>query len=303
MVQLQNDVGHGRNTYPPSKGVPTMAEFEFNNAVGKETKRLLQGKVPTFEAQPFDGLDVSLTKRTNLYNAQYAKNKDAIGISIHANANGKPSVRGFGVFYWHTSKESKKLAEIILDEYKKEFPEREKYPIWGSGLFPSVPKTWTDLHMCRETDAIFCLVEYEFMTNSDALVLLKSGDYRKRCAKVNAKSVCRWYGIEFDEPKPPTPPVPQPPLWDGSEIREGQIGRLTILKPINLWKDNTEGKLELVRVLNEGEIYRVYGYRNDYLGQYNLGNSHWVTKMEGYILYETPSKSKLQEAEEYYKNN
>ncbi|KON87326.1 hypothetical protein AF332_11145 [Sporosarcina globispora] len=198
MPLLKNDVGHGRNTYPPSKGVPTMAEFEFNSAVGKETKILLQGKVPTYEAQPFDGLDVPLAKRTNLYNAQYAKHRDAIGISNHANANGKSSVRGFGVFYWHTSKEAKKLAEIILDEYKKEFPDREKYPIWGSGLFPSVPKTWTDLHMCRETHANFVLVEWEFMTNPDALKLLKSSDYRKRCALVNAKSVCRWYGIKFE---------------------------------------------------------------------------------------------------------
>jgi N-acetylmuramoyl-L-alanine amidase len=190
--ELLNDIGHGKNTYPPSKGVPGLPEFEFNNAVGKEVKRLLSGKVPTYEAQPFNRNDVPLGTRTLLYNARYSKNRAAIGISDHANANGNPAVRGFGVFYWHSSPEAKKLAEILLDEYKKEFP---GYPIWGTGLFPSKPDTWTDLHMCRETSANFVLVEWEFMTNPEGLKLLKSNDYRKRCALVKAMAVCRWYGI------------------------------------------------------------------------------------------------------------
>lgn len=199
--ELHNDFGHGKNTYPPNKGVPGLPEFEFNSAVGRETKKLLTGIMPTYEAQPFNGNDVPLRTRTNFYNARYAKNKKAIGISSHANANGKKSVRGFGVFYWHTSPEAKKLAQILLDEYKKEFPDRDKYPIWGDGLFPSIPGTWTDLHMCRETDGVFVLVEWEFMTNPESYKLLKSDDYRKRCALVKAKSACRWYGITFNEPK------------------------------------------------------------------------------------------------------
>jgi N-acetylmuramoyl-L-alanine amidase len=207
-AELLNDVGHGRNTYPPSKGVPGLPEHEFNSAVGQEVKRLLSGKIPTYEAQPFNGNDVPLITRTNLYNTRYSKNKAAIGISDHANANSKSSVRGFGVFYWHTSPEAKKLAEILLDEYKKEFPDRKQYPIWGTGLFPSVPKTWTDLHMCRETSGIFVLVEWEFMTNPESLKLLKSIDYRKRCALVKARSACRWYGIKWSS-NAVNPVVPQ----------------------------------------------------------------------------------------------
>lgn len=198
-AELHNDLGHGKNTYPPNKGVPGLPEFEFNSAVGRETKRLLEGIMPTYEAQPFNGYDIPLRTRTNNYNSRWQRNKKAIGISSHANANGKKSVRGFGVFYWHSSPEAKKLAQIILDEYKKEFPDREKYPIWGSGLFPSVPGTWTDLHMCRETDGVFVLVEWEFMTNPEAYKLLKSDDYRKRCALVKARSACRWYGIPFNK--------------------------------------------------------------------------------------------------------
>jgi hypothetical protein len=82
--------------------------------------------------------------------------------------------------------------------------------------------------------------------------------------------------------------------WDDMLMKKGQIGRLTILKRINLWKDE-DGKLEMVRVLEPDECYRVYGYRDKYGGQYDVGANHWVTKMDGYIKYETPSKQKLDE--------
>lgn len=57
---------------------------------------------------------------------------------------------------------------------------------------------------------------------------------------------------------------------------------ISILKPINLWKD-VDGKLEVVRVLQPDEKYKVYGYRDDHGGQYNVGSGHWITKMEGYV--------------------
>jgi len=49
----------------------------------------------------------------------------------------------------------------------------------------------------------------------------------------------------------------------------------------------------MVRLLNSGEEYRVYRYREEYEGQYNVGGGMWITKMDGYIKYETPSKAML----------
>ena len=85
-------------------------------------------------------------------------------------------------------------------------------------------------------------------------------------------------------------------MWGKTELKKGQIGKITILKPINLWKDSphTSFELEEVRVLNPREEYRVYGYREDHGGQYNVGGGMWVTKMDGYIKYETPSKAMLE---------
>ncbi|MEK3995622.1 M15 family metallopeptidase [Psychrobacillus sp. FSL K6-2365] len=84
-------------------------------------------------------------------------------------------------------------------------------------------------------------------------------------------------------------------MWGKTELKPGQIGKVTILKRINLWQDNPHesGKLQMVRVLNPGEEYRVYRYREDHGGQYNVGGGMWVTKMDGHIKYETPSKAML----------
>ncbi len=82
-------------------------------------------------------------------------------------------------------------------------------------------------------------------------------------------------------------------MWGKTELKPGQIGKVTILKRINLWQDGPDGKLQMVRVLNPGEEYRVYRYRDDHDGQYNVGGGMWVTKMDGYIKYETPSKAML----------
>lgn len=106
------------------------------------------------------------------------------------------------------------------------------------------------------------------------------------------------------EPKPASEPsVPEQPekpvvtpntvLWDGLVLKQGQVGRVTVQKPINLWKKADNGKLQFVRILNPGEVYRVYGYSTDHFGQYAVGAGHYITKMDSYIKYETPSKAKL----------
>jgi Peptidase family M23 len=87
-----------------------------------------------------------------------------------------------------------------------------------------------------------------------------------------------------------------PLFFKGSEFKRGQKGLLTIDKPINLWSINSDGKLEEERVLQPGERYRVYGYNYE-RGQYNVGAGLWVTKIDGYVTYETPSKEFLELAE------
>lgn len=248
MAKLLNDKGHGSNTYPPSKGIASaggvsgMSEHSFNAAVGDEVEHLLKGKLTTYGAQPSNRPDVPLVTRIAKYNAQHRTDKNSIGMSHHGNA-GASSVRGFGVFYWHTSANGKKLANKVLTEYKKEFP---GYPIWGTGLFPCVPGTWTDFYLVRETAAPFVLIEWEFFTNHAARKLMLTSDYRKRCGQVAAKVACNWYGIKFEErkpvvaskpivkpaaPKPVTKPKEEPkvakstPTWKVEYDRQSELAK------------------------------------------------------------------------------
>lgn len=82
--------------------------------------------------------------------------------------------------------------------------------------------------------------------------------------------------------------------WDGILMVPGQIGKIKVIKPINLWKRTSDG-LVFERVLQKGEQYRVYRYDNLYGGQYGLGGNMYITKIAGYVEYKTPSKAKLQE--------
>lgn len=209
MMKLLSDKGHGPNTWPPSKGiyaaggVPGMAEYDFNSAIGEEVKRLLKGKIPVYEGQT-GYTDVSLYTRANRYNAEYREDQSAIGMSYHGNANANKKTRGFGVFYWQGSAKGKRLAELVLAEYKKEFA---NLPIWGDGLFESKIGDWTNFAILRETAAPFVLIEWEFFTNDAARKLMLTDDYRKRCGKVAAKAACSWYGVPFEEEPKPVPVV------------------------------------------------------------------------------------------------
>ena len=82
--------------------------------------------------------------------------------------------------------------------------------------------------------------------------------------------------------------------WDGILMVPGQVGKIKVVKPINLWK-RTDAGLVFERILKPGEQYRVYRYDNLYGGQYGLGGGMYITKMAGYVEYKTPSKAKLKE--------
>lgn len=105
MAKLLSDREHGKNIWPPSKGthaaggVPGMAEHDFNAAVGDAAERLLKGKLSTFSAQSSYQLDVHLNTRIRKYDAEYVKDKSAIGLSYHGNANADKKTHGFGVCY------------------------------------------------------------------------------------------------------------------------------------------------------------------------------------------------------------
>lgn len=78
-------------------------------------------------------------------------------------------------------------------------------------------------------------------------------------------------------------------MWNGSELKKGQIGLLTVVKQTNLLKE-IDGKITIVRVLKPGEVYRIYSFAPGRLG---VGAGLFVNR-DAKINYQTPSKEKLQ---------
>jgi hypothetical protein len=72
---------------------------------------------------------------------------------------------------------------------------------------------------------------------------------------------------------------------DAYTVKNGQIGEVIIKKKINLWKRTEDNKLEMVRVLNPGERYRVYEIDSQYGGQFNLGSKLYITNMTENVEY------------------
>lgn len=198
------DFGHGNNTFPPSKGVNKngkgYAEHSFNSKLGEAlNKRLIDIGFKTVVYQKPNAPDVPLKKRTDYYNAQ----KVDLVFSIHANANGDPNVNGRCAFYWGTSPESKRLAEIVVKNIKK-----AGYTTHGNGLHAGSKGSWTNLHINRETKMPAVLVENGFMTGNKDFDLIfgsKQDRYVKDLAKAHADSIAEYFGVKA---KPSAPSKP-----------------------------------------------------------------------------------------------
>jgi len=81
-------------------------------------------------------------------------------------------------------------------------------------------------------------------------------------------------------------------MWGKTELKLGQIGKVTILANTSLVKLESNGSLSTVRTLKKGEEYRVYSYKSNHGGLYGVGGGSFVQK-NSKVKYETPSKSKL----------
>lgn len=82
-------------------------------------------------------------------------------------------------------------------------------------------------------------------------------------------------------------------MWGKTELKLGQIGKVTILADTPLVKMNSNGSLSTVRMLKKGDEYRVYSYKGQHNGLYGVGGSSFVQKNTAKAKYETPSKKKL----------
>lgn len=234
MAKIGLDYGHGTDTFPPSKGVynggKAYHEHDFNTKLGLKVKDLLKKQGHTIiEGQPAQKKDVPLITRTNLYNRE----KVDLVWSIHANAGGGT---GRCAFYWGTSAQSKKLAELYVDEVKK-----AGYSTHGDGLHAGERGSWTNLHINRETNMTAVLTENGFMdTESDFKLIFgsKQEEYTDKMARIHVKAIQRFLNKDFkDSDIKPEKPKKETPAkkdsiwtdisgdWTGQTLKHGHKGK------------------------------------------------------------------------------
>lgn len=246
MAYIGLDIGHGSNTYSSGggKGVATggkiYEEHNFNSIVAKKLKGLLEksGHKVTYGVQQPNSADQSLRARTNQFNAL----KVDIMVSIHANWIGtfKNSTNGIGAFYANyslstRSTKSKKLADLIMAEYRK-----QGQSIYGAGSIPSVLSNWTNFHMTREVSMPAVLMELGFMsgtTDFDKIFGSQQDKYTTQMAEGMAKGINAYFGVsesatnvvssDFDLP------THKEPVKPFKELKVGDLA--TIRKPHDVW--------------------------------------------------------------------
>lgn len=194
MAKIGVDIGHGRNTFPPSKGVyqggKDYHEHDANSRVAERlTAKLKAAGHTVFQAQKAGATDVSLTTRTSQYRSQGV---DLI-VSCHANA-GAASANGYASFYWHSDTKAKKLSDLYADEIAK-----QGFKLWG-GSRPSLSSGWSNFHMCRvpfQYGIPSILLENGFMTNSGDFEWIfgsKRDEYAEKCATAAFNAIQRYLG-------------------------------------------------------------------------------------------------------------
>lgn len=188
-ILIALDAGHGNNT--PGKRTPKfsdgsyMKENEFNKGVvGYLKSALVRCGFRIIDVAP-EASDTPLNVRTKRANDANAN----LYVSVHANAFGNTWNDANGIETWVDEKTGSTLQAAL--KIQNEMIIATKLKDRG------VKESNGSLAVLRDTKMDAVLVECGFMTNKWEATLLKSEDYRKKCAEAICKGVCKFYGVAY----------------------------------------------------------------------------------------------------------
>lgn len=182
------DAGHG-GIDPGKVGINDVLEKDVNLAIALKVKRYLEQQdirvVMTRETD--DGLyeeSDSNKKVRDMKNrlAIMEETKPELVISIHQNSYPEESVSGMQVFYYETSTEGKRLAEIMQQTMVESLkPQKER-----------TEKANDTYYLLKKTSAPIVIVECGFLSNRTEAELLVSSDYQEKMAWTIHMGVLRY---------------------------------------------------------------------------------------------------------------
>lgn len=172
------DAGHG-GMDPGKVGINGALEKDINLAIAKKLAVFLKMSdvevVLTRESD--EGLydDKKPNKKVQDMKARLSKiNEEApeLAVSIHQNSYEQESVEGAQVFYYGTSIEGKKAAEIVQQQILDGFPD----------LYHREAKSNESYYLLKKSKVPLIIVECGFLSNHQEAERLKDSDYQEKMA-------------------------------------------------------------------------------------------------------------------------
>ncbi|MDD4804998.1 MAG: N-acetylmuramoyl-L-alanine amidase [Candidatus Pacebacteria bacterium] len=209
------DSGHHAKTAGKMSVDGTLKEYEFNMDISKRVQSHLTRH--GVESKIFQSTNSNLKQELLERIAWNDAYKPDISLSVHSNAFGDGKTwndaNGWEVFYSTGSVNGKRLAECI-----------HSTSIPFLGLTDRGVKDTRTLAMVRRPYAPSVLIEHGFMTNKVECELLKSDDFRNKCAIADAKGILKYFSIPWIEPKVEVKPVTKPETDILYKVQVGAFG-------------------------------------------------------------------------------
>lgn len=172
------DPGHG-GIDPGKVGINGALEKDINLSIAKQLAVFLEES----------DVDVEMTRKTDcgLYDEKQSNKKvqdmknrlamindDApdLSVSIHQNSYQQESVSGAQVFYYGTSQEGKKAAELVQEQLLKGFP----------NLYERVAKPNESYYLLKKSKVPLIIVECGFLSNYQEAENLTKAQYQEKMA-------------------------------------------------------------------------------------------------------------------------
>jgi len=178
---------------PVWSDLPQLFEGEQNRKIVSLIKKKLTSKGINYYDVVDSETDVPLTVRVKRANDQYAIHKEAIYISIHADAHGdgKVGTEANGVSVWSSKGETKSdpLAESALINLSARLPLHKfrKDTRDGDGDQES------DFYVLHKTNCPAILCELGFMTNRKECQIMQTDKFIEAAAEAIVETIINYY--------------------------------------------------------------------------------------------------------------
>ena len=165
-------------------------EGEFNRAIVERLMKLCKDNCISCINLVDSEEDISLRTRTDkandIWRKEYDKDgKPCIYVSIHANGFGKESANGWSVYTSVGETKSDKIAQILAEKAKEEFPDHKMRRDTRDGDADKESNFW----VLRKTVMPAILSENFFMTNRRESKMILSDEGRDRVAKIHFQMI------------------------------------------------------------------------------------------------------------------